>query len=212
MDAGLPMMILMISTAIGLNSDRLVLSHVASADDLAAYTLAAQVFLAILALAHAAGMTLWPVFAHARTTGDVVNPIRIALLVGLAALFCCLLVGSLSSWIFGILSGGRILVSAGLILAFSAFVILYSVNVPMGMYLTDPQGLRFQAYCVITMVCVNLPLSIWLAREWGAAGPIAGSAVALGLFQVLPYGFKTLRRIKGGNTHVPREDPLCEAT
>jgi hypothetical protein len=194
MDSGLPMMINMIAVPIGINSDRLILSHVAGAEDLADYTLAAQVFLAILSLAHAAGMTLWPLFARARATGDVVNAIRISVLMGAGALLCCLLVASLNSWIFGILSAGRILVSTGLIFAFSAFVILYSVHVPLGMYLTDPQGLRFQAYCVVPMICFNLPLSIWLAHAWGAAGPIASSAVAVGLFQVLPYGFKTSSR------------------
>jgi len=212
MDSGLPMMLIMIVTPIGLQSDRLVLSHVAGPDDLAAYTLAAQVFLAVLTLAHGAGMTLWPLFAHARARGDMVDPIRISMLVGLAALFCCLLVAPLSSWIFGILSDGRILVSTGLTLAFSTFVILYSVNVPLGMYLTDPQGLRFQARCVIPMVCANLPLSIWLVHVWGAAGPIAASAVVVGLFQVLPYTWRTWRRAEKGNKNVLRHDAVREAT
>jgi len=207
MDSGLPMMINMVAGSIGLNSDRLVLSHIAGVNDLADYALAAQVFLAILALIHAAGMTLWPLFARARSTGDMVNPLRISMLLGLAASFCCLLVASLSSWIFGILSDGRILVGASLILAFSVFVIMYSVNVPLGMYLTDPRGLRFQAYCVITAMCVNLPISIWLAGEWGAAGPIASSAAVVGLFQVLPYAFKVSRRTGAVIKHVPREDP-----
>jgi hypothetical protein len=65
------------------------------------------------------------------------------------------------------------------------------------MYLTDAAGLRFQALMVVLMLPVNLGLSLWLVTRVGAAGPVIGSIVGVGLFQFLAGVLEVRRRLRG---------------
>ena len=62
-------------------------------------------------------------------------------------------------------------------------MVFQALKYPLGMYMTDARGLRFQAYMILAMVPVNLGLSIVLAGSLGAAGPVIGSLVGVVLFQ-----------------------------
>mgnify|MGYP007007307742 FL=1 len=53
--------------------------------------------------------------------------------------------------------------------------------------MTDPAGLRFQMLPVLILVPMNLALSWALIAPLGAAGPIAGSVIAVIVCQLVPY-------------------------
>ena len=68
-----------------------------------------------------------------------------------------------------------------------ANVVVEAAKQPLGMYMTDPRGLRAQMIPVVILVPMNLVLSWVLIAPLGAAGPIAGSVIAVIVCQLVPY-------------------------
>jgi Na+-driven multidrug efflux pump len=73
-----------------------------------------------------------------------------------------------------------------MIIGFVAFVTAQAAKYPLGMYMTDLPGLRFQVLPILILVPLNLGLSWLLIAPLGAAGPIVGSAIAVTVCQVVP--------------------------
>ena len=97
----------------------------------------------------------------------------------------CLLLAVASPWLSSIATGGRVHLSWWLVLSFSVFMTLQATKYPLGMFMTDAAGLRFQAFMSLVLLPLNLGLSIPLAIRWGAVGPVIGSAVSVLLCQVI---------------------------
>ena len=74
-----------------------------------------------------------------------------------------------------------------LIAAYLVYVVIEAAKQPLGIYMTDPRGLRFQVVPVLVLVPVNFALSWWLTAPLGATGPILGSAVSVLVCQLVPY-------------------------
>jgi hypothetical protein len=144
---------------------------------------------------NAAGFTLWPVFARARTHGAGATPMPMAAAFGGVAAVMAVGVAVASSWLAGLASGGVITLGPALVVAFGLLMILQAVKYPLGMYLTDARGLRYQAYMIVAMLPVNLGLSWWLGTQWGAVGPVVGSITGVLLFQVLGTAVYVRRRV-----------------
>lgn len=200
LDQAWPMTVIMIALPLSMQTDRLILSHAAGSAELAQYNLAAQMYFPIGALVSAAGFTLWPRFAAARARGHDESPLRLTIVFGAIAAGMCLAVSLISGWLAAFASGGEVSLSLLLILSFSAWMIIQGFQYPMGMYLTDKKGLRFQALMVTLMVPVTLGLSWVLAVQLGAPGPVIGSALGVLFFQVLAnviYVRRRARRTRG---------------
>lgn len=194
LDQAIPMTIIMVALPISFQTDRLILSHVATPAALAEYNLGAQMFTPIFALVSAAGFTLWPRFAANRSQDKDESPTRLSLFFGGIAAILCIGMMVFSPLLAKFASGGEITLGLGILLAFSLLMTFQALQYPMGMYLTDVPGLRFQALMVTLMLPVNLALSLWLASVIGAAGPVLGSAISVGLFQVVANGVFVRRR------------------
>jgi hypothetical protein len=93
---------------------------------------------------------------------------------------------AVSPWVVGFVSKGAISLDAWLLGGFVLFVVVQAAKYPIGMYMTDPAGLRFQVVPTFAMVVLNVALSWWLVQVIGAAGTIISSAVTVGLVQVVP--------------------------
>lgn len=185
-DTALPMLVQMVALPLAMQSDRLVLSHVADTDALTEYSLAAQMYNPFVGVIATAGVALWPVFAKAR--GDrvkaEVSPTGMALVFGAIALVLGLVLVVASGPLAALASNGRIELESPLVIAFTAFLVVQAMKYPLGMYMTDARGLRFQAVMITAMLPVNLGLSLVLAERLGAAGPVIGSVVGVLFFQV----------------------------
>ncbi|MBA8792672.1 O-antigen/teichoic acid export membrane protein [Friedmanniella endophytica] len=194
-----PMLIQMIALPIAMQTDRLVLSHVGRLAELPRYNLASQMFTPIWAVTSAAGVALWPIFAKDRARGrrDAGSAFRMSLVFAGTAALVAVVVALCSGLLARLASGGAITLPVGLLVAFAVLMVFQAAKYPLGMFLTDPPGLRFQAYMILAMLPVNLGLSIALAVPLGAMGPVIGSAIGVGLFQVLAnalYVRRTARR------------------
>src|SRR4051794_37354026 len=71
-----PMLAQMLALPIAMQTDRLLLSHLTSGDQLARYNLASQLFGIVLQTIATAGVALWPIYAKARMSSSVQSPVR----------------------------------------------------------------------------------------------------------------------------------------
>jgi O-antigen/teichoic acid export membrane protein len=199
-DVAWPMLVQMIALPLAMQTDRIVISHRAGADVLAEYNLAAQMFTPIWALVSAAGVTLWPVFARARARGEDRSPAPMALLFGGLAALLAGGVAVVSPLLADVASGGTVELGGLLVAGFTVLMVLQGLKYPLGMYLTDARGLRFQALMIVTVLPLNVGLSWYLAGPLGAAGPVLGSVVGVALSQVLATALYVRHRRRSTRT------------
>jgi O-antigen/teichoic acid export membrane protein len=197
-DVAWPTMIQMVALPIAMQTDELVISHVSTTKALAEYNLASSLYLPVFQVVTAAGIALWPIFARARAHGGRTesSPMSLARGFGAGALLGCAVLTLASGWLVQLASGGAIHLGPGILLAFTVYEVVLAYRYPLGMYMTDAPGLRFQAYLILVMVPINLGISIVLARSFGASGPIIGSAIGILVFQAIPFWFYVRRKLR----------------
>lgn len=181
-----PNLVQMIALPIAMQTDRLLLSHLGSAGDLAQYNLSSQVYGMVLQAIAAGGIALWPIYARARAQNVVSSPVKPMLVFLLSGLALALMLALCSGWIARFISDGAITLDFWLVAGFVVFVTLQATKYPLGMYMTDKRGLTFQVPPILVMVPLNLALSWWLIGVVGAGGPILGSAISVLVCQVVP--------------------------
>lgn len=186
LDVAWPVLVQMMALPVAMQTDRLLLSHLAPAEALAQYSFGWALFGIVLQTISAAGIALWPVFARARSEQQVRSPLPMAAAFCGAGLLAAAALALVLPWVAPLISGGAIVLDAWLVWGLVALVAVQAAKYPLGMYMTDAAGLRFQVPPILAMVPINLALSWWWVGELGAAGPILGSAVSVLLCQVLP--------------------------
>jgi O-antigen/teichoic acid export membrane protein len=216
--AALPMFVILIGLPLALQTDRIILSHRADADQLAIYAVAAQLFLMPSAAISAAGMALWPIFAGERSRRVEERRDRGLWLAMVGCFGLGALVAGSAMIVVGpvlarLMTRGSIVLPTSLLVAMAALLLVQAAHLPSGMFLTDESGLLFQAKCVAVMVVVNVGVSWWAAGHIGARGPIVGSLVAVGVAQLLPTAFRTWRRYddQAASASTTRRGTLSEA-
>jgi O-antigen/teichoic acid export membrane protein len=186
MNVAWPMLVQMVAVPLALQTDRLLLSHLAPTSQLARYNLAAQLFGLVIQTVNTAGVALWPVFTKARARGEIMSPFKASwAFLGGGTLVAGVL-AVLLPWVVPVLTSSRVTLDGAVIGGFVAYVALQAVKYPLGMYMTDVHGLRFQVVPIIVMVPVNLVLSYALIGPLGAGGSVLGSVIAVLVCQVLP--------------------------
>lgn len=197
-DVAWPMLIQMVAVPIATASDRIVLSHLGTLSELTEYSLAAQMFTPLLVVVSTAGISLWPVFARARSAGTAspLSPYIMSWGFAGLALVASVIMASLSGLLSQLASGGAISVGWPVLLAFSVFIIVDAAKHPFGMYLTDAPGLRYQAYFALLLLPMNLGLTILLTPTLGATGPLIGSIVGVITCQLLPNILLVRKRMR----------------
>jgi O-antigen/teichoic acid export membrane protein len=196
MDIGLPLLVQTIASPVASQLGRFILAQTVTAHQLAIYGMAAQVFFALQGVIAMAGMTLWPVFARQRANGERARPFAISAMFAGGAAVCALIVCVASGPFFALISNGEIVVPWSVLIAFSAVLIVQAALYPLGMYLMDKDGARFQTVPVLVMVIVNIGLSVILAPILGVVGPIIATAVATFTCQVVPFAIHIAGRIR----------------
>lgn len=197
-----PMLVQMIALPIAMQTDRLLLSHLGTTGELAQYNLASQLFGLIIQTMSAAGFALWPIFTKARSASQIKSPNTLTAGFLLGGFGLSALLAVLLPWVVPFISSGRITITPWLTIGFVAFVTAQAVKYPVGMYMTDVAGLRYQLIPIVIMVPLNLGLSWGLVAPLGAAGPIVGSAIAVTLCQVIPNLIYVRRDLRHRRAHL----------
>lgn len=182
-----PMVLQMLVLPIAMQTDRLLLSHLTRGDELAQYNLGSQLFNIVVQTISAAGVALWPIFARARSKSQIVSPVRTTVIFGALGAAAGLAILVVSPWLVEFVTKGAFALDPWLLGGFVVFVTLEAAKYPVGMYMTDAKGLRFQVIPILILVPLNVAVSWVLTLVIGAGGPIIGSAVSVLLCQVIPY-------------------------
>lgn len=182
-----PVLVQMLILPLATQTDRLFISHLGHGDQLAQYNLGSQLFGIALQTVSAAGLALWPIYAKARASSRIQSPFKTSLAFLAAGLGLGGLMAAASPFIVAFLSDGKIKLDGLLILAFALLVAIQAAKYPLGMYMTDARGLKFQMIPILLMAPVNLSLSWFLVRSVGAAGPVLANTISALAFQIVPY-------------------------
>jgi O-antigen/teichoic acid export membrane protein len=181
-----PMLAQMLALPVAMQTDRLLLSHLTTGDELARYNLASQLFGIVLQTVSTAGIALWPIYAKARTSSSVQSPAKPTFWFFSGGLLLAGALALASPWVVAFVSDGRITLDWWLLGGFVAFAALQGSKYPVGMYMTDKKGLQFQVLPILILVPLNLGISWWLIGLIGPGGTIIGSAIAVAVCQVIP--------------------------
>jgi O-antigen/teichoic acid export membrane protein len=184
-----PAFAMWIMLPIAYQTDRLILSHLSTAEQLASYNVAVQFYNAALSIVATGASTMWGFFARARQASDLPTSSEFVRLTTAFALLGLTLAIAYSVGLpkgVSLISGGKIGVSLGVVLGFSALLICQSFHYPSAMLQTDPRGLLFNAYATGAMTIINVALGVLLTPSLGATGPVLASVVALTVALSLP--------------------------
>lgn len=188
MDVGWPMLAQMVTYPIAVGSQRYVLAQFGTPTDVAEYGVAGQVFFALNGLVMAAGVALWPQFARLRHRGELTRgPYLLSLLFGGAIAVATAVVWLVAPWLFDFITQGEVDVRISTMLAFGAMIMLTAAVYPLGMFIMDKPGIRFQVIPTLAMAAVSITLAIVLTPFLGIVGPLLGVSFALVVCQVIPY-------------------------
>ena len=154
-----PMLVQMIALPIAMQTGRILLSHRGTTADLASYNLASQLFGIVLQAIYTAGVALWPHYAKARSDGDRASPAAAAAIFTVGGLSMGLALTLVLPFVVRIVANGAITLDLPLVAAFVFFVTIQAAKYPLGMYMTDSKGLRFQLIPIFVMIPLTLGLA-----------------------------------------------------
>ncbi|MCW2687523.1 MAG: hypothetical protein JWR37_2413 [Mycobacterium sp.] len=182
------MFVASIGLPLGLQSHRLILSHVSTAGELSRYALMAQVYGLGWMVFSTAGMALWPVFVKRRSDRPATMALWLKSTAVFAALSICaaVAIALLGPWATSLISGGELVSTRGVAIAFAALLVVQCTHLPAGVMLTMPREARWQSYCIMAMGVTSVCLGVWWGGRWGGAGVVAAAAVAVAVTQMAP--------------------------
>ncbi len=194
MDVGWPMLAQLVTYPIAVSTQRYVLAHTGTPAEVAEYGVVAQVFLAMQGLVLAAGVALWPAYARSRHRGELTRgPWRMSALFAVSAAAASGAVLLVADPLFALVTDGHVVVHRATVLAFAAMVTAVAAVYPLGMFIMDTPGIRFQVLPTLLMAGGSLALSIALAPALGPSGPPLGNAAALVACQLVPFAVYIVR-------------------
>lgn len=182
-----PMLITSLCVPIAFTGDRIVLSHVSTAEELANYSVVLLIFAPVMGLIVAIAQPLWPMFTKARSQGERGPAMKLvfgAFILG-TVLVCAALV-LVSDRLGHLIGGDKIDLGYFLPTMIALVMVVLAIAYPLSMSMIDPAGARFAAVCAVLTVPTNIAGSIWLAREYGAPGPLMSLFVVSLVVQVIP--------------------------
>ncbi|ABM09131.1 putative integral membrane protein [Paenarthrobacter aurescens TC1] len=192
--AAWPMMIILVANPLALSTDRLILSQVATTDDVASYSLAAQMFSPALALLSATGLSLWPIFAKRRFRGEATRPWAMTASFGAVALVVSGGLYLISPWFVSLVAGDKIELTTSLILCLSAAFVVQAIQLPLGMSMMQGRALKVQAFLLVLMFASKFALSFAFIPILGSGGPALATAISILVCQVIPGAWLLLRK------------------
>lgn len=211
MDVGWPMLAQLVTYPIAVSSQRFVLAQSGTHADVAEYGVTGQVFFAMNGLVIAAGVALWPYFARQRHRGAIRRgPFLLSAAFAGGVLLGTLVVWLASPWLFRFISDGRIEVANATILAFGLMVTMTAAVYPLGMFIMDKPGIRFQVIPTLSMAVVSFSLSVLLTPFLGVPGPLLGSAFALFACQYVPFTLYILRHRERLMPSSAQQNPVAD--
>jgi O-antigen/teichoic acid export membrane protein len=203
-----PMLIIGLALSVAYSTDPIVVGSVLGAEAAGKFAIAARLSQFVTLVIYSTAPVLWSHFVKQRAVGQAPSLSEVTALAGRYAGVAAALgvpFALLGSWVSGGWTSGEIEAPTSLFAAFAVWSVVLAFHLPVAMSLNDPAGLRFQAKTTMVMAAVNLPLSIFLAGEFGPSGPVWSSAICLAIFHAAPLFLRLSRRpIQPASNHLGR--------
>ena len=195
LNIALPMFLLSVGLPLGLQSDKIVISHRLPPEALSEYALASQLYLPGWLVLSTSAFALLPVFARRRAKGIPHRQLWLRLTLAFGALSAAIGLAYvlLAPYVGDLIADGAVPIGLDLRIGFAALLLVQTSGLVSGMVLNRPEEMWVQAAGVLAMMVGNLALSWWLAAAVGVAGPVIASAVTVGLFMTLPSAVRAAR-------------------
>lgn len=188
MDVGWPMLAQMLSAPLSITAQRYVLAQFAPPAAVGEYTAAAQVYLSLLGVISAAGVALWPHFARQRSVGTLVTgPFKLSVQFVAVCIATTALLYAVRGPLFAFTTNEKIEVQDATCIAFSLMLILQAALYPLGMFIMDKPGIRFQMVPTIIMAVGSLVMGILVTPTLGVIGPVLSNCLFVLFAQILPF-------------------------
>lgn len=194
MDVGWPMLAQLIATPVSMTLLRYVLAHHAPAAATSEFGVLGQVFFALQGLVGTAGLSLWPAFSRRRHEGTLRSgPFALSAAFGGGIAAVTLAVWLARDVVFGFITDGTLQVAGASVLAFGAMITVQAALYPLGMFIMDKPGIRFQVAPTLLMAASTVTLAVLLTPHLGVVGPLLANTASVLAFQVLPFSAYILR-------------------
>lgn len=193
----LPFFIVSMGMTVGFQSHRLIISHLGTAEAVAAYSLVAQFAGPVSAILATTGQNLWSRYRSAssaersvrRFFGDVtlfgVLGVGSAILLTVSVLLASHLIG-----------GDDLRIPPALVASSALYVLVVAVHQPGAMFLTDPRGLRSQAVMVVLVSALSISGIVFAYPHIGLAAPYLVYSLTVGFIQLVPTWLIVASRLK----------------
>nr|WP_291861658.1 MATE family efflux transporter [Marinilabilia sp.] len=195
---GIQFFIVQISVIIMFSTDNIIISQVSGPEDVVPYNVARKYFGIVEMLFLIVLEPFWSAFTQAYTKNEVSwikKSIRQLLLLWGFSVVGSFIMLAISGWVYDIWIGDMVAVPLRLSVLMMFFFIIKSWN-NVFVYLINGVGkIRLQLYMSIVIAIINIPLSIYFARdlEMGSDGVILGTIVCLSFGAVLhPIQYKRI--------------------
>lgn len=179
------------SVAIANHSDMVLIGLIAGAGAAAIYGVVQRLFAVPVLLVSVLNDALWPAFSKADAEGRAswVSAVFVRLLVAMitVSIICGLGTAYFFAPITHLWLGEAQDASGMLLLGTAAWAVLFAVTKTAGTLLRALRETTFLTRAMAAMALVNVPVSLVLIHEMGAAGAIWGTVVAYSLCLVIPY-------------------------
>lgn len=191
--------VLSLAGSLAFQTDALVIARVLGAAEVTEYAVPFRLFASVPMVIALMTYPLWPAYADALACDDegwvhrIFNRTLICALISSGAVGALLVIfiqPLLDLWVgVGVVRPTPLLL-AGLF----GYAVVQGVSAPVAMYLNGANIIGFQVAAATVMAGLNLPLSIFLARTVGVAGPVIATVVAQTLCVLLPFVVFVWRR------------------
>ena len=184
-----PALVMWVLLPLAYQTDRLLISHLSTAGQLASYNLSAQIFAALFSIVAIGSASLWGHYANARVSENLPAAgafVRLSFaFAGIGTILGVVYVFA-TPFVVSLLSNRQVKISTLTLVCFGVLLVVQSFHQPSAMLQTDELGLRFNAGAVAVMTALNLTLGLILTGPLGAAGPVLSSVIALTIGLALP--------------------------
>ena len=164
--------------------DRMLLSHLAGAEALAAYAVAVPLFSAAQSGLGSIGAYLWPQYTTLRLRGLLTRRriLRDWVLLSVAGVA----VASALWVLFPLYAAitGQTEMPVSLVASFSLLILLQSVTLTLTSAFTNETEIRVQGLALFGAFLAKVALSLLFVPQWGAAGVVLSTALAVLLIQI----------------------------
>lgn len=191
----IPMAIIAITLPLAYQSDRTVLAHVSTMNELSSYSLVAILYVPLLSILSVGGQTLWPLFMRKGLAGKIKTlywqAFSIFLGLGIMSALGLVVVGPVIARIVG--GADAIAAPTSTYLLFAVLLVVFAAHTANGMLLMDRRGRTVQALGSVALLAVKIPLALYLGSQFGADGVITSTIFAVIVCLFVPACFEVPR-------------------